>query len=84
MIAFAQGDKIDGLQFMTLQKLSGLTEQVEYCSSVHSLDVIGRLPFVAKEKSLHFRRETSVVKFLKHSLTSVSIQHMLLILICKF
>ena len=39
--------------------------------------------FCSKGKRLHYRRWTCVVKFLKSSSTSVSIQHTLLILICK-
>ena len=64
-IAFGLRAKFNGFQFMILQKLSGLTEQVEHCSSMHSLDVMWCLPIVVKEKILQFRRGTSVVKFLK-------------------
>ena len=50
MDAFGKGANFDEFQFMTLQKLSGLTQQVENCSSMYSLDVTGRLPFVTKKK----------------------------------
>lgn len=82
-LPLAKESIFDGFQFMRYIVQSGLRKLVEYHTFMRSLDVMLCLPSVVKGRRQHGRLGTSVMRFLKPSPISASIQHQLVIQICN-